>query len=73
MHTDVEHNHAQLAYGDTKKTDFLGNMISSPVDLLVEKGFITQEEYEKRIKQKVKIVGYKNRSAKDVKRAETPF
>jgi hypothetical protein len=30
-------------------------MLSSLVDLLIEKGVITEEEYEKRIKQKVKI------------------
>jgi mannitol/fructose-specific phosphotransferase system IIA component (Ntr-type) len=30
-------------------------MLSSLVDLLIEKGVITEEEYEKRIKQRVKI------------------
>ena len=30
-------------------------MLSSLVDLLIEKGVITEEEYEKRIKQKVKV------------------
>jgi hypothetical protein len=30
-------------------------MLSSLVDLLIEKGVITEEEYEKRIKEKVKV------------------
>jgi hypothetical protein len=30
-------------------------MFSSLVDLLIEKGIITEEEYEKRVKQKVKV------------------
>jgi hypothetical protein len=30
-------------------------MLSSLVELLEEKGIITQEEYEKRVKEKVKI------------------
>ena len=30
-------------------------MLSSLVELLVEKGVITEEEYEKRIKRKVKV------------------
>jgi hypothetical protein len=30
-------------------------MLSSLVDLLIEKGAITEEEYEKRIKHRVKV------------------
>jgi hypothetical protein len=30
-------------------------MLSSLVDLLIEKGIISEEEYEKRVKEKVKI------------------
>jgi mannitol/fructose-specific phosphotransferase system IIA component (Ntr-type) len=30
-------------------------MLSSLVDLLIEKGVITEEEYEKRVKQRVKV------------------
>jgi len=39
----------------TEEIDLLDTMLSSLVDLLVGKGIITQEEYEKRIKAKVKI------------------
>jgi hypothetical protein len=39
----------------TEEIDLLDDMLSSLVDLLIEKGIITEEEYEKRIKQKVKI------------------
>ena len=39
----------------TEEIDLLDNMLSSLVDLLVEKGVITEEEYEKRLKEKVKI------------------
>jgi hypothetical protein len=35
--------------------DLLDNMLSSLVDLLIEKSIITEEEYEKRIKQRVKV------------------
>jgi len=38
-----------------EEIDLLDTMLSSLVDILVEKGIITEEEYEKRIKQKVKI------------------
>ena len=41
---------------DTKEEiDLLDTMLSSLVELLEEKGIITQEEYEKRIKEKIKI------------------
>jgi hypothetical protein len=33
----------------------LDSMHSALVDLLIEKGIITEEEYEKRLKEKVKI------------------
>lgn len=39
----------------TEEIDLLDDMLSSLVDLLIEKGIITEEEYEKRIKQKVKL------------------
>ena len=39
----------------TQEIDLLDDMLSSLVDLLVEKGVITEEEYEKRIKQRVKV------------------
>jgi DNA-binding HxlR family transcriptional regulator len=39
----------------TEEIDLLDTMLSSLVELLEEKNIITQEEYEKRIKEKVKI------------------
>jgi hypothetical protein len=39
----------------TEEIDLLDDMLSSLVDLLIEKGIITEQEYEKRIKEKVKI------------------
>jgi hypothetical protein len=39
----------------TEEIDLLDDMLSSLVDLLIEKGIITEEEYEKRLKQKVKV------------------
>jgi hypothetical protein len=38
-----------------EELDLLDTMLSSLVDLLIEKGIITEEEYEKRIKEKVRI------------------
>jgi DNA-binding HxlR family transcriptional regulator len=38
-----------------EEIDLLDTMLSSLVELLEEKGIITQEEYEKRIKEKVNI------------------
>lgn len=38
-----------------EEIDLLDDMLSSLVDLLIERGIITEEEYEKRIKQKVKV------------------
>lgn len=39
----------------TEEIDLLDDMLSSLVELLEEKGVITEEEYEKKIKAKVKI------------------
>lgn len=39
----------------TEEIDLLDDMLSSLVDLLIEKGIITEEEYEKRIKEKVRV------------------
>jgi hypothetical protein len=38
-----------------EEIDLLDDMHSALVDLLIEKGVITEEEYEKRVKQRVKI------------------
>jgi hypothetical protein len=38
-----------------EEIDLLDTMLSSLVDLLIEKGIITEEEYEKRVKQHVKV------------------
>jgi hypothetical protein len=38
-----------------EEIDLLDDMHSSLVDLLIEKGVITEEEYEKRIKKRVKL------------------
>ena len=39
----------------TEEIDLLDSMLSSLVDLLIEKGIITEEKYERRIKEKVKV------------------
>ena len=39
----------------SEEIDLLDDMLSSLVDLLIEKGVITEEEYEKRVKQRVKV------------------
>jgi hypothetical protein len=39
----------------SEEIDLLDTMLSSLVELLEEKGILTQEEYEKRIKKKVTI------------------
>jgi hypothetical protein len=39
----------------SEKIHLLGTMLSSFVELLEEKGILTQEEYEKRIMEKGKI------------------
>jgi hypothetical protein len=38
-----------------EEIDLLDDMLASLVDLLIEKGVITEEEYERRIKEKVKV------------------
>jgi hypothetical protein len=38
-----------------EEIDLLDDMHSALVDLLIEKGIITEEEYEKRLKQRVTI------------------
>jgi len=40
---------------EPEEIDLLDTMLSSLVELLEEKGILTQEEYEKRIMEKVKI------------------
>jgi hypothetical protein len=39
----------------TEEIDLLDTMLSSLVDILIEKGIITEEKYEKRIKEKVNV------------------
>ena len=39
----------------TEEVDLLDTMLSSLVELLEEKGIITQEEWEKRIKERVTV------------------
>lgn len=39
----------------TEEMDLLDTMLSSLVDLLIEKGIIEEEEYESKVKQKTKI------------------
>ena len=39
----------------TEEIDLLDDMLSSLVDLLIEKGIITEKEYERKIKGKVKV------------------
>jgi hypothetical protein len=46
---------AKVEREPTEEIDLLDDMLSSLVDLLIEKGIITEEEYENRIKGKVKI------------------
>ena len=38
-----------------EEIDLLDNMHSALVDLLIEKGIITEEEYEKRVEEKTHI------------------
>jgi len=39
----------------TEEIDLLDDMLSSLVDLLIEKGIISEEEYERKVKQKVRV------------------
>lgn len=53
---------AKVKRAATEEIDLLDAMLSNLVELLEEKGIITQEEYERRIKEKVKIKGKIDRS-----------
>ena len=46
---------AKVERSISEEIDLLDDMHSSLVDLLVEKGIITEEEYEKKVKAKVRI------------------
>jgi hypothetical protein len=46
---------AKVKRETSEEIDLLDTMLSSLVELLEEKGIIKQEEYEKRIKEKVSI------------------
>jgi mannitol/fructose-specific phosphotransferase system IIA component (Ntr-type) len=46
---------AKISREPLEEIDLLDDMLSSLVDLLIEKGIITEEEYEKRIKQRVQV------------------
>lgn len=46
---------AKIKRETNEEIDLLDTMLSSLVDLLIEKGVITEEEYERRIKEKVKV------------------
>lgn len=46
---------AKIEREPLEEIDLLDDMHSALVDLLIEKGFITEQEYEKRLKQRVKI------------------
>jgi hypothetical protein len=46
---------AKIEREPLEEIDLLDDMLSALVDLLIEKGIITEEEYEKRIKQHVRI------------------
>ncbi len=46
---------AKLNREPLEEIDLLDDMLSSLVDVLIEKGIITEEESERRLKEKVKI------------------
>jgi DNA-binding HxlR family transcriptional regulator len=46
---------ARIKRETNEEIDLLDTMLSTLVELLEEKGIITQKEYETRIKEKVKI------------------
>jgi hypothetical protein len=46
---------AKIEREPLEEIDLLDDMHSALVDLLIEKGIITEEEYEKRLKHRVKI------------------
>jgi len=49
----VEKEEKNLIKEITEEVDTFDNMLSALVELLEEKGVLTQEEWEKRIKQKI--------------------
>jgi len=46
---------AKIEREPLEEIDLLDDMHSALIDLLIEKGIITEEEYEKRVKQRVKV------------------
>lgn len=46
---------AKIEREPLEEIDLLDDMHSALVDLLIEKGIITEEEYEKRLKERVKV------------------
>lgn len=46
---------AKIEREQLEEIDLLDDMHSALVDLLIEKGFITEEEYERFVKQRVKV------------------
>lgn len=53
----------------TEEIDLLDTMLSSLVELLEEKGILTQEEWEKKIKSKIKERS-KSKSLRDIQFGE---
>jgi len=50
-----KHKKSKVKREPVEEIDLLDTMLSSLVELLEEKGILTQAEYEKRIMEKVKI------------------
>ncbi len=46
---------AKVERDQLEEIDLLDDMHSALIDLLIEKGIITEEEYEKHAKQRVKV------------------
>ena len=46
---------AKIERDPLEEIDLLDDMLSSLVYLLIEKGIITEEEYEKQVKKRVRI------------------
>ena len=46
---------AKIEREPLEEIDLLDDMHSALVDLLIEKDLITEEEYERRVKQRVKV------------------
>jgi hypothetical protein len=51
----ANHKEPKVKREPSEEIDLLDTMLSSLVELLEEKGVLTQEEYEKRIKEKVTV------------------